>query len=946
MNHNLLTITDGRRNDPNDPTFGQGPYLVNIYASATDPSDPNFDHIIRQIWGGDIIDLVYVPILPCNANGDAVMKTIIRDRVGDVKEYFFDAMNRAVRRREYTGRADPTQPTTELSNRPTGPLRPTDPEYFETIFAWNQDSLQTNVIYPNGNLTENVYEGDMDTNAPPRSRGNLRSTQMLPGTYSPAGDQAVIQESFEYDSDYGSSCCGFNFVTRHVDARGNETRYTYDSHGNRTHAQYRLPTIVEDWEYNQFGQTVAHVLPDDGTGYRRRDQRTFYGSGPQLGYLQSEAEDVNGFALTATYGYDAVGNVVSAIDPRGHDSQYVVNSLNQVVRLISREVTDGSGIRYQRDVYYDANNNVTRVDVLNVDENGVTQPNAYFTSTYDYEILNQLTQMTEEVDTNHTVATQFVFDANRNRIMELMGEAVNGHQPANVVQTLYDERDRPFRITKGLGDPGQSTTQLDYDGNGNLVRTMEGLEDAPRTTLLVYDAYNRLVLTTDALGNALTHSYDANGNAIDTLAEGELVDQPGASNNVRLGEITYDYDAMDRQMMVTSQFFDAASQMPIAGGQSVTEIAYTPMSRVSRMVDANGHVTQFSYDTADRRAAVTDAKGNLLQFGYDQNGNILTRTQVEKSDAGNPVQTFVTTMTYDNLDRLVRTIDNAGNINDFGYDSRDNLTVNLDAARATPIGPGNKSQHVYDGLNRLIQTTRFLTADGTGSGAPVGTIVARQTWDDSSRLTSQTDGNGQTTSQTYDALNRVTAVRMADGTAQTYAFDVHNNPVMVNDANGTAIKMTYDLLNRLIRKDLTNGPTVASDTTFETFQYDGLSRLVRAENDASMVALAYDSLGNITSDTLNGKTTTMTYDAQGNPVLAVYPGGRVVGASYDELERKKMISDLSGSASNLIGDYSYIGPVRVEQRQLANGTDSAFTYDAAKRIVRTTPAGRRRPAFR
>lgn len=57
---NLLTFTDGRRNDPTDATYGTGPYLQNINAHTIDPSDPrhstdetdlNYNRIVAQIYG-------------------------------------------------------------------------------------------------------------------------------------------------------------------------------------------------------------------------------------------------------------------------------------------------------------------------------------------------------------------------------------------------------------------------------------------------------------------------------------------------------------------------------------------------------------------------------------------------------------------------------------------------------------------------------------------------------------------------------------------------------------------------------------------------------------------------------------------------------------------------------------------------------------------------------
>jgi len=110
LNHNLLTIADGRRNT----------YLNNIYAATSDSNNINFDRIVRQIWGGDTLDVTYVRLFSRPQTNKAVMKVILNDRVGNVKEYFYDVRNRGVLMREYTGRANPTLPTTETANRPTG----------------------------------------------------------------------------------------------------------------------------------------------------------------------------------------------------------------------------------------------------------------------------------------------------------------------------------------------------------------------------------------------------------------------------------------------------------------------------------------------------------------------------------------------------------------------------------------------------------------------------------------------------------------------------------------------------------------------------------------------------------------------------------------------------------------------------------------------------------
>lgn len=940
LNHNLLTITDGRRSDSNDPTFGEGPYLVNQYSTTTDPKDPNYDRVLRQVLGGDILDYTYVRQLPSRANGNVVSKTIVNDRNGNVKEYFYDTHNRMARMREYTGRADPRTPTTEAANRPQNKLRASDPDFFETRYEWNDDSLQKRIVHPNGNITEYVYESDLNPNAPPRTRANLRTLRQLPGTHTPAGDQSVIEEHYEYDPRFG----GAGYMTRLTDGRGNATSYTYDSRGNRIRTQHRVGSIVEESEYNAFGQMTARVWPDNGTGHRRRDEHAYYTSGPQRGYLQSEIIDATHLRLTTSYEYDLVGNIIRVIDPNGNDTRFVVNAHNQVVREISREVRPGSGIRYERDQFYDANNNLVRVDIQNVDDRGVLQANTHITIRYDYEILNCPIRVTEEVDATRSVVEEYAYDGNRNRVLTRYGEAVNGNQPANVRRTVYDERDLEYQVIRAPGDPAQSTTQFDYDANGNQTIVREGIEDSPRILITTFDGYNRPVTVADPLGNLLHSSYDPNDNRVRTRFEGELLDGLGSAGNVRLNEVGFTFDAMNRLVRTESAFFDPATQAPIGTGTAIGQVFYNDDSDIVRMIDANGHEQRRVYDTANRLTQTVDAKGNSVTFAFDANDNIVTATESEIPDLGGPAEIFVTRFEYDGLDRQTRMIDSAGNIEDSAHDSRDNQTLSVDAQRVSAGQPGNTTRFEYDGLNRLLRSVTTMTTDGTGSGASVGSVVLHQAWDESNRLRSQTDPNGNTTTYSYDALNRETQITFADGTARSSVFDVHNNRVRTTDASGSVSRKTFDLLNRLTRVDVTAGPGVATTTTFEDYRYDGLSRLVRGEDDDSVVTLSYNSFSHVIRETQNGKTILSTYDPIGNLLRVVYPGGRTITNAYDELDRKKVVQDQAG----LIARYDYVGPGRVKRREYGNSTVTEYEHDGrfgvanspndfgVRQIVRTT----------
>jgi YD repeat-containing protein len=106
LNHLLLSITDAK---------GQT-FLQNTYATDN-PGAFDFGRLRRQVWGEkDAIEIAYVRQTP--AKGGAVVTAIVNDAVGNVKEYLFDAGNRCLAVREYTGRARAGQPVTRTANRP------------------------------------------------------------------------------------------------------------------------------------------------------------------------------------------------------------------------------------------------------------------------------------------------------------------------------------------------------------------------------------------------------------------------------------------------------------------------------------------------------------------------------------------------------------------------------------------------------------------------------------------------------------------------------------------------------------------------------------------------------------------------------------------------------------------------------------------------------------
>ncbi len=891
LNHNLLRIISARGNV----------VLINRYSPTTRRTDLYFDRVVRQVIDGQKIHYSYQRL----AAPGAVHATI-KDRAGNVEEHSYDAPGRLIRRREHTRG-----------------LRPTDPSYYDTFYQWNPNALLTRILHPNGNVTRFTYDS---MNPDPRSRGDLLEHRRIAGP--PGGDQARIIETLTYDPT-------FHRMTSRVDGRGQVWTYTYDpANGNLLAIDYPLVTtgvdgggtqmIREEFQYNGSGQVTLHTNAGccDGSSI----SYSYFGTDTQKGFLKSKTVDQGGLNLMTSYTYDAVGNLVTVTDPNGNVVQSVRNALNQVVRKI-----DPAPFLYETDYFHDLDDNVVRVDVQNVDDLGQVQSNTHFTTTYAYDSLDRRIREEREVDSVGSVAKEFEYDLSGNVTLIRFGEAVNGTQPANVLRTFYDERDLVWLEIRGEGDPAASTTQYDYDGNRNLVAQREGLESNPRVHQYLYDGFDRRIQHVDPMGNVRTWHYDAGGNTTSSRQEGEQNDLDGGAANVLLAETMFGYDEINRRILQSDLHFDPATQAPFGDGFSTRRSYFDSQSRMTRSEDDNAFSTTYQYDSAGRVSIVTDPEGNTASFDYDLNGNVLQETRTWISDlTGLPAYTVTTQYQYDTLDRLVWKSDNLANTTQYFYDSRSNRTRTIDPR-------GNTTALSYDGLNRLIATVRTLTDTGDGSGTMIGEINTIQTFDDSSRLTSQTDDNGNTTAYSYDALDRRIVVDHPDCTSRQFFHDVHDNVVQQVDANGTVVDDAFDRGDRLKTRTVTPGPGVLG-TTFETYQYDGLSRVVRANDDDSRITFSFDSLANIIAETQRlypagtRQTITYSYDGVGNRIRVVYPSGRTIDAGYDGLRRPLFIQDATSGA--LLAAYSYVGR-KPELRDLWNGTRAEYTYDAIMRMITT-----------
>jgi RHS repeat-associated protein len=186
----------------------------------------------------------------------------------------------------------------------------------------------------------------------------------------------------------------------------------------------------------------------------------------------------------------------------------------------------------------------------------------------------------------------------------------------------------------------------------------------------------------------------------------------------------------------------------------------------------------------------------------------------------------------------------------------------------------------------------------------------------------------------FDAQGRVTAITNAIGRVTRFTYDVNGNLVDREDAKNEVTHYDYDVRNRL-----TN--VVYQGLSRASFSYDPNGSPLNQQSAIANQQFSYDSMNRLSSSliSVNSRSFAVTnsYDLNGNRTNIVYPGGLVVGYSYDE-ENRLTGTVLTGStiSTPLTFSFGYDGASRMTNMVYPNGVNSSFGYDADSRVASYT----------
>jgi RHS repeat-associated protein len=328
-----------------------------------------------------------------------------------------------------------------------------------------------------------------------------------------------------------------------------------------------------------------------------------------------------------------------------------------------------------------------------------------------------------------------------------------------------------------------------------------------------------------------------------------------------------------------------------------------------------------------------DAKGNVTTISYDP----LSRVE-SKTVTGVGLAPEVTVNDHD----LPRT-----GFHNLGKPTTATRTVAAQTLEGVAIAPVNVAQnfdhdiagrpakvsHANINGNTYALETRYW-ADGSVKRKRLadGAWTGNFTYDLAGRLASFNNANPPSATEPdlfiasalYNARGQTTSITYGDGTTTAFSYnDARGSLTRVLSANGATLHLdqSYDRTGA----GLITAITSPQNDNNWAYQYDGLARLKRADNNGAITLYAYDDADNMTRNSgLCGGLTNMVYPAPGSPRPHAPTSICGVTASYDA-NGNTVTYDVDGSGPDAPRTLIYDG----ENRPLVvmrNGNATVMAY--------------------
>jgi YD repeat-containing protein len=648
-------------------------------------------------------------------------------------------------------------------------------------------------------------------------------------------------------------------------------------------------------------------------------------------------------------------------------TSYVYDAAGRVIYQLDKGVIDGSsGQTVHRNTYDASGLLVASTDYTT----GIGDPAAGMTvSTIDGYMAGSA---------QNSRTTRFVYDSAGRQVAQI--------DPDGVASFTF--RDADGRVTDTIGRDG-SSNHVSYDAQGHVVEmriaatridTSGWLDDGgvPTSAMTSYTyraaadddvtqhAYDDLgqLVSTHHAGVETSYTYDTAGKLLSQVAH-DLA--PGGTTRTT----RYFYDGNGRQVAVLDPdgslqtvAYDVAGR--VVGSRRFSTLTDSGLRDTGTLAELTptaspaDAVTITFYDGYGRAAGQLDADGILVVETFDGSGRVVSRTRYAAAVAED---------SRGSLAAAVASLTAAGvgsQTEQWAYTAGGALISHID---------GNGLRTTYDvdargwvtGVHQFDERVNYYRHDAMGhvisESTKVGVYQAdlvasgSSTYDLMGRLSSRTDGVGNTTWYVYDTVGHVTfkvvGERGTDGTPNGSAdvtqwiYDAQGRPTREIDYSASIDPSSLTgMTSAAILEALAAAPASADPDGVTLYTYDVAGHVTRLDQGGNVTTYAYNGFGELVSQTEQGgfqRTTVYERDASGRATRTFVTVPSSTGTTiiaddrwtFDGLGHAVMHTDLTGHLDTYVFDplgeqLSHSLTVQGSQRT------EAATYDGLGRTLSVT----------
>ena len=583
----------------------------------------------------------------------------------------------------------------------------------------------------------------------------------------------------------------------------------------------------------------------------------------------------NSLRYSLNYTYDPKGNLETETDPLGRKAIYKYDENGN--RIYEKDFSDKTSF-----FEYDQNNRLIKktLKVNNLDY--VTQ--------YGYDVNNNLVL---ETDPRGNVA-HFKYDAFGNIIEKRLPSLLD--EDGSVVQKIFKyEYDELGRCIKEILPNSEIVIKrYNFYGNITYIKHQDNSEES-----FIYNKNGTLKKHVNQMGTSTEYEYDYQKRIISK----KII----SSKKEKLFEEHFKYGTFNLISHTDNEGNETVFRYDNAGRKiheekkssnntiiSKEQFFYNEMGFLDKIIYGNALIVQYEKDLLDRilEERRSNLKNQLLYkigYRYDKTNNLsCIKTYVNNTEQKKE-------FFYDELDRLIKTIDPLKNIEKIEYNDFYINDLSQKVLKKTVVNAiGQRTVITHDAIGREIKIEEMNPKEVNDNILS----LEEKFYDisDNLRVQKSTVYNPDRsfknilTSWEYDNMGRLIKLTEAKGSniekETFYTYSKNGQLIKTIKPDGTLIENSYDELGNNIE-------IKSSDFSIHyLFQYDALNRCISVQdliNDEN-IARKYDMIGNLLEEKLtNNFIISHKYDLLGNRTKTVYPDKSSVHYLYNPVNLTMVI---------------------------------------------------------